>query len=165
MARRDTEGEVKLSLLDRLIDQDPKSRAEATPSRSQTLRELKASLKRDIEWLLNTRRYEELVLKDSHELPQSLVGYGLPDICSVATHSASDQKQLLWKMEAALTNFEPRLESVKISLEPVGQGARMLRFVIEGYLRVDPVPEHISFDTLLELTSGEYQVRGDDHAR
>lgn len=165
MARRETEGDIRLSVLDRLIDQDPKTRSEATPNRAQTVRELKAALKRDIEWLLNTRRYEELVLPDSRELPQSLVGYGLPDICSVATQSAADQKQLLWKMEAALTNFEPRLESVKVSLEPVSHTARMLRFVIEGYLKVDQVPEHVSFDTMLELSSGEYQVRGEDRAR
>jgi type VI secretion system protein ImpF len=46
-------------------------------------------------------------------------------------------------------------------LAPSAGGARTLRFVIEGLLRIDPAPEHISFDTTLELTSGEYAVKGD----
>jgi type VI secretion system protein ImpF len=35
-----------------------------------------------------------------------------------------------------------------------------LRFQIEGLLIMDPAPEHISFDTVLQLASGEYQVKG-----
>ena len=38
-------------------------------------------------------------------------------------------------------------------------GARTLRFQIQGLLRVDPTPEQVIFDTLLELSSGEYEVR------
>jgi type VI secretion system protein ImpF len=36
---------------------------------------------------------------------------------------------------------------------------RTLRFRIEGMLVMDPAPEHVSFDTVLELTSGGYEVR------
>jgi predicted component of type VI protein secretion system len=35
----------------------------------------------------------------------------------------------------------------------------MLRFRIEGLARIDPAPEQVTFDTVLELTSGEYQVK------
>jgi hypothetical protein len=27
-------------------------------------------------------------------------------------------------------------------------------------LRVDPAPEHVQFDTVLEITNGEYKVQG-----
>jgi type VI secretion system protein ImpF len=46
----------------------------------------------------------------------------------------------------------------------VAQNSRMLKFVIDAFLKVDPAPEHVSFDTVLELTSGEYQVKGDSRA-
>jgi len=36
----------------------------------------------------------------------------------------------------------------------------VLRFQIEGMLDMNPAPERISFDTVLQLTSGEYQVKG-----
>ncbi len=36
-----------------------------------------------------------------------------------------------------------------------GEGkTHMLRFVIEGLLRVDPAPEYVTFDTVLELVTG-----------
>jgi type VI secretion system protein ImpF len=40
----------------------------------------------------------------------------------------------------------------------------VLRFQIQGLLDMDPAPEHISFDTVLQLSSGEYQVRGEPSA-
>jgi predicted component of type VI protein secretion system len=31
-------------------------------------------------------------------------------------------------------------------------------------LEMDPAPEHISFDTTLQLSSGQYEVKGDPSA-
>jgi type VI secretion system protein ImpF len=50
---------------------------------------------------------------------------------------------------------------VRVSLEPVAGSAKLLRFQIQGLLKMDPAPERVSFDTTLELTKGEYAVRGD----
>ena len=164
MAKRESEGIVTLSVLDRLIDLDPKTKSEAPQTRSQAMREMKAALKRDIEWLLNTRQYAEPLGEGAKELNQSLVDYGLPDICSMHLHSSGDHRRLLRLMETALATYEPRLDNIKVSLEPVAANSRMLKFVIDAYLKVDPAPEHVSFDTVLELTSGEYQVKGDSRA-
>ncbi len=165
MPRREAERPVRLSVLDRLTDLDPKSSAEAPLSRAQSLRELKASLKRDLEWLLNARRNIEEAPDSSKEVQHSIHGYGLPDICSLSLRSTKDHNRLLRMMESAIANFEPRLAAVKVTMEPVGDSTRMLRFLIEGLLRVDPAPEHVSFDTVLELARGEYQVKGEGSAR
>jgi type VI secretion system protein ImpF len=45
-----------------------------------------------------------------------------------------------------------------------GSSKKKLRFQIEGVLKMDPAPEQISFDTVLQLTTGEYQVKGDSGA-
>jgi type VI secretion system protein ImpF len=164
MARRESEGVVTLSVLDRLIDLDTKTSSEAPPTRAQTMRELKAALKRDLEWLLNTRQYPEPLPEGAQELQQSLVGYGLPDICSMHLHSSGDHRRLLRMMETALAAYEPRLENLRVTLEPVASSTRMLKFVIDAFLKVDPAPEHVSFDTILELSSGEYQVKGESRA-
>ncbi len=47
---------VTLSVLDRLIDHEPDISGEAIPTRTQSVRQLKDGLRRDLEWLLNTRR-------------------------------------------------------------------------------------------------------------
>jgi len=44
------------SLLDRLLDDDPTQTREPMKARHQVLREMKLSLRRDVENLLNTRR-------------------------------------------------------------------------------------------------------------
>ena len=38
---------------------------------------------------------------------------------------------------------------------------RAFRFRIEARLRIDPVPEPISFDTMLQIGSGNFAVKGD----
>jgi len=54
---------------------------------------------------------------------------------------------------------------VKVSLVDSGSSSgRQLRFQIEGLLLMDPAPELISFDTVLQLSSGEYQVKGEQSA-
>jgi len=161
MARYEPEPNVTLSVLDRLIDLDTNARAESAQSRSHSLRQLKAGLRRDLEWLLNTRRTPEAVDEGNSQLQNSLYNYGLPDISTLGVHSVQDQNRLLWMLETAVTMFEPRIAGVRVTLEPVPGNARVLRFQIHGMLQIDPAPERVTFDTVLELTKGEYEVKGD----
>jgi type VI secretion system protein ImpF len=161
MARYEPEPNVTLSVLDRLIDLDPNARADPTVSRANTLRQMKNFLRRDLEWLLNTRRRPDAVPDGSTELSRSLFNYGLPDTTSLGVHSVQDQNRMLWMLETAVTNFEPRIMGMRVTLEPVAGSTRTLRFQIQGLLKVDPAPERVSFDTVLELTKGEYEVKGD----
>ena len=72
---------------------------------------------------------------------------------------------LLPAMTLPLHIFEPRLRGIKVvPLEPVAGSPHVMRFQIDGLLEMDPAPEHISFDTTLQLSSGEYQVKGDSSA-
>ena len=160
-----SERSAKLSVLDRLIDLEPKRGSEPPPNAAQSLRELKASLRRDIEWLLNTRCSVQEPPDGATELHQSLYVYGLPDVCSLSLSSTRDYRRLSHAMETALTTFEPRLRNIRVALVPVSdKTSRVLRFQIEGVLRLEPVPEHVTFDTMLELTSGEYEVKGEPGA-
>jgi type VI secretion system protein ImpF len=66
------------------------------------------------------------------------------------------------QVEETIATFEPRLASVKVTLaETTEDGKRQLRFLIEGLLRMEPNPEQVVFDTVLEIASGEYHVKGD----
>lgn len=161
MARYERDPNVTLSVLDRLVDTDPYNRTDPPLNRANSLRQLKASLRRDLEWLLNTRRRPDAIPEGSTELSRSLFNYGLPDLSSLGVHSVQDQNRLLWMLETAVTYFEPRLMAVRVTLEPVPGAARMLRFQIQGMLRMDPAPERVSFDTVLELTKGEYAIKGE----
>ena len=165
MARWQPEEVVTQSLIERLIDNEPNIASDPQVSRSQSLRQLKASLRRDLEWLLNTRRTPEPAGSEYAELQKSLFNYGVPDVSTMSWDSHTDRSKLARVLEQALVVFEPRIDRVKVTPIEANSGYRhVLRFQIEGLLLIDPAPEVISFDTTLQLTSGEYDVKGDPSA-
>jgi len=162
MARREADETVTQSVLERLIDLEPSQRNDPPQTRAQSVRQLKAALRRDLEWLLNTRQIPGGVAESYQELEHSLYAYGLPDVSNLSASSVRDRNRLLRMLESTISSFEPRLSGVKVT--PVDAGStsgRQLRFQIEGLLLMDPAPELISFDTVLQLSSGEYQVKGE----
>jgi type VI secretion system protein ImpF len=164
MAKAEVERTVQQSVLDRLVDDDPTNPSERSISRAESVRLLKEALRRDLEALLNTRRTADVAPEGLEEVAQSVYHFGLPDISSMSRDSVETQSRLTRLVEEAIALFEPRLTGVKVSAVTDDQTRfGELRFVIEGTLQLDPVPEQISFDTVLEATKG-MQVRGDGHA-
>ncbi len=165
MAKPDSDLTVTPSLFDRLIDREPGASTDPYITRAQSVRQLKASLRRDLEWLLNTRRNPQPAPESLAETSRSLYNYGLPDFSALSLHSPRDRGQLLVQLERAVAVFEPRLRDVRVSMvEAPGSNSRTVHFQIEGLLQMDPAPEHVSFDTTLQLSSGEYQIRGERSA-
>jgi type VI secretion system protein ImpF len=147
------------SLVDRLTDREPHVIAEPLATQARSLRELKASLRRDLEWLLNTRR--AAVELPAGALARSVFAYGVPDLSGVTLSSERDRRSLLHTIEEAVACFEPRLSGVTATLLPVEGQSRTLRFQIEGLLRLEPAPERVSFDTTLDLASSTYQMEAE----
>jgi type VI secretion system protein ImpF len=161
MARTDNDVHVTTSVLDRLLDYEPQLTREPIASRSKSLRQLKQSVRRDLEWLLNTRQIAHGLPPKLKETNNSVAAYGLPDFTNLNIDSADDQNLIKREVEQAIRRFEQRLDNVVVSIEPVRATERILRFRIDARLNIDPAPEPITFDTVLQLGSGEYQVRGD----
>jgi type VI secretion system protein ImpF len=172
MARSDADKPVTQPLIDRLLDREKdRDRDRSIPltagidpyrARSASVRALKIALRRDLEWLLNTRRNPLAAPESMVELSQSLFNYGLPDFSALSADAPKDRQKLSIEIERTVALFEPRLRNIRVVLvEGSGIGTRALRFQIEGTLQMDPSPEHISFDGELQLASGEYQIRGE----
>jgi type VI secretion system protein ImpF len=162
MSRPDPDLAVTISILDRLIDLNPDTSTDPPANRSQSVRQLKASLRRDLEWLLNTRRNPDEVPETYQELFRSLYNYGLPDVTSIGLNAPRDRQRLMRLVEQTIEIFEPRLLGVRVrAVDNTSSGPRILRFQIEALLKMDPAPEQVLFDTVLQLNSGEYQVKGD----
>ena len=163
MPRLDNELSILPSVLDRLLDDEPGTKREPIPNRFQNLRELKKAVTRDLEDLLNTRQglLEELP-SEFVEVSRSLVSYGLPDFTSFSLLSKHDRNRIRRALEQAITTFEPRLARVSVTLEPPCEHERALRFHIEALLRLEPAPELVTFDAVLQLTTQRYVVQGHD---
>lgn len=146
------------SVLDRLLDYDPQMSREAPRSQAQSIAELKRSVKRDLEWLLNTRHSGIEIPETLAEVNESMAVYGLPDLASLSVKNPSEQNRLAKAIENALRIFEPRFINVRVTLEPLDNTDRQLRFRIEAHLDIEPVPEPVSFDTVLQVGSGEFAI-------
>jgi type VI secretion system protein ImpF len=160
MAASNTDRAIQSGLLDRLIDTEPYTREEAPMTRAESLRQLRRAVKRDIEWLLNTTRIDGELPDLMVELRKSVWNYGFPDINSVTLNSTQDEQRLLRSLEQAITSFEPRLKRVRATTdERISKSRQSINFHIEAMLMIDPAPERIVFDTVLEVAKGSYKVK------
>ena len=131
---------------------------------SAGIREMKRSVSRDIEMLLNTRR--ELLHEvgpEYKEIPDSLLLYGLPDFTEYSLLSSQHRKIIRRAVEDALTKFEPRLKAVRVTLEAQQKYDPAMHFRIDALLRIDAAaaPEPVTFDASLHLTTSQYTIRRD----
>jgi type VI secretion system protein ImpF len=119
-----------------------------------------------LEWLLNTRRIADPPDEGLKEINRSVYVYGLPDLSSLSAAQAGDRNRLMRQIAATISVFEPRLANVRVLfIETPDAGKKDVRLRIEAMLRMDPVPEPIFFDTVIDLKSGNCQLIGGDHAR
>lgn len=154
---KESERLVRRPVLDRLLQT-----GEAEPRTwSESVRALKASLLRDVGWLLNTRRIVDPAPAALPELQQSVFHYGLPDVSSLSADADSTRRHLVRQVEETLRLFEPRLTGVRVSVAGTqGESSSQLRLVVEGLLTLHPEPEPIVFDTVLDSSSGRFNVTG-----
>ncbi len=122
-------------------------------------RRYKDSVKRDLEWLFNTRCTYDSRLGKYAQVRGSVYAYGLPDITSVNIGSVNDQRKLVDMMMECLRLFERRLKNVHIDFQPIVGGSRSLQFTISGVLLMDPAPEEVRIDTVLDSSSAKYEVK------
>ncbi|MBX6369880.1 MAG: type VI secretion system baseplate subunit TssE [Rhodospirillales bacterium] len=162
MARPDLDQPLVLSLLDRLIDEHPEASRDPPKSRGQHLRELRDSVRRDLENLLNTRQRCRGWPEGCDELSLSTVNYGIPDLTGADLASAERREEFRATIEEVIRRFEPRFVRVHVSmLDNTEPTDRTLRFRIEALIYADPAPEPLVFDSYLDPASRGVAVLGD----
>ncbi|WP_431280531.1 type VI secretion system baseplate subunit TssE [Humitalea sp. 24SJ18S-53] len=150
---------VRLPLLDRLLDADPGAPNDPPLTPAFALETLRTAVRRDLESLLNARRRRWPLPVTTPELPHSPLGYGIPDATSGAYALEERRHALAQEVERVIRRFEPRLLSVRVTLKESGSELdRTLRLKVDAVLRTDPIPEPISFETVVEAVSHEVRV-------
>jgi len=149
---------LRACILDRLVDLEPGVSHEPVQSSLPSMGQIKASLVRDIEKLLNTKRQIFAPPSGYRELNNSLFVYGLRDFTAQNPRSPSVRQQLRQDIEKTVARFEPRLKNLTVQLETATQHDRNFRFRIIGVLVVEPIREPVSFDTYFDVNRGEYRV-------
>lgn len=127
-----------------------------------SLTEIRACVKRDLDWLLNASQYEmQSELHDYKEVERSVINFGLPDLTG-RTVSGINAQGIERLLKQAIINFEPRIIkktlSVRVLLDKALFDHNAVCFEIEGLLWADPEPLHLHLRTEFELESGQVSV-------
>jgi len=146
------------SVLDRLIDTDPGVAHEPVQYRLLNIGQIKTSVIRDLENLLNTRRQILGPPAECKEVSKSLFVYGLRDFTAENPKSPGVRQQLRQEIQKLISQFEPRLRNVTVQLDKPTENEQNLHFRINGLLVVDPVVEPVTFDTLFDPNKGQYSI-------
>ncbi len=156
------EAPLRPGVLDRLMA--PVSPAARAQLQEMGPRELAAAVARDLDWLLNTKRW---VPDDMTELPEasvSILTYGLPDLSTYSWRNPGDAQSIARLIEETIRRFEPRLRERSIQVTPLpGNDADdfKLRFRIDATLEVEPIRMPVSFDTDVDFDASRIHVRGE----
>jgi type VI secretion system protein ImpF len=161
VARREhTPPHLRTSILDRLVDEAPGVSSEPVQDKMLSVAQIRSSVMRNLENLLNTRRQ---ILQPESGFPEtadSLYAYGVADFTSQNPNSSGVQQQLRRDIERAIARFEPRLRNVRVHLETTTHHQRQLRFHVTAMLVVEPINEPVSFDTYFDVNRSECVISG-----
>ncbi len=153
---------LRASILDRLIAGESGAGARGVYEYIG-VRELRDSIARDLEWLLNTKHTQSMDLDRFPEAKNSILTYGVPDFSTYSWRSAADARAIARILEETIRRFEPRLlpRSIKVEVLPASNVDQFtIGFRISAILNVDPIREAVDFDTAIDFESTAVHVKG-----
>jgi type VI secretion system protein ImpF len=163
MARRDATPRFQHSLWDRLTDPRLIHGADTVLTESAAIKRIKQQVRRDLEWLLNSRSLMGEFPAGMEALETSLLRYGLPDLSSANLDSSKERDRFQSVLAKVIRDFEPRLDRIEVRLsdEQTSTGGRpRVHYRVEAFLKLDPTPLAVVFDTVLELGTKTFRVEG-----
>ena len=149
----------RASLLDRLLDDEPEVGRESVQNPLFGIRQIKATVIRDLENLLNTRRLILPIPVSYRDIHNSVFMYGLGDFTSENPQSPSVRQRLRLDIEKTISRFEPRLKNVTVRLEKGTERGRSVRLRISGMLVLESETEPVVFDTYFDPDRGRYVIQ------
>jgi type VI secretion system protein ImpF len=141
-------------LLDRLMGEHPGGGVAR-----MSIEQLKDSVARDLEALLNTRAaIPPARFNDYPRARASILNYGLADFAGMCLTSSEDRAAICASIKAAIETHEPRLTEVSASLEAEAGAVNRLNFVITARLVAEPGAEPVNFNAVLQPSSLRYSI-------
>ena len=125
-----------------------------------TMKRLRDSVFRDLEWLMNANSAESTEdLEAFPEVRRSVYNFGLPNLAGKPM-SSIDVESLSRQVAAAISFFEPRLTGVRVTPDQRSSGSASfaLAFQVEADLWGQPLPQHIVIRTSIDLDTGVVSV-------
>ncbi|MCD8482282.1 MAG: type VI secretion system baseplate subunit TssE [Verrucomicrobia bacterium] len=151
-------------LLDRLFDDDPRHSSSIVQGKAISLQRYKEGIKRDIEWLLNSRsRLDNADALGWDEVRKSVLNFGIRDFTGLNSENLS-VIEMERAIQRALEVFEPRfipgtlevrhLPLPKNERNRESQAINALHFEISARIWAEPMPQDFVIRTDVALEDG-----------
>lgn len=105
--------------------------------------QMEASVARELARLFNTR--SRLALSQMDQSTGTVIDYGVPDFSALSPRRGEDRALLERALQQAITDFEPRLSSVKVKVEPVPDRGDVAAVVVSADMAVGLQQQRVSF--------------------
>ena len=147
------------SILDRLLDDAPDLSVDVPRTRQAQMRDALASLRRDLEWLLNTRSCATTPPAALTQLRRSLLSFGVSDFIGANMSTAEQRHSFAGLLETAVRACEPRLQNVSVGvLDPRESSERVLRLRIEATVLLEDSSVPVLFTSSVNPTTLRFSV-------
>ena len=171
MVELSSKDRLQPSLLDRLLDHDPRSAVESLEARALTRNQLRAAVLRDIGWLLNAIRIEPGPLSLEEEeaeawrnaplARQSVLNFGLPGFAGTSM-SRAKVAAIEQAVTQAIKVFEPRVDPKTLQVQlkqEVRNQHNTVEMVIRAQMWGQPVPLELLLSASMDPDTGTTQLR------
>ena len=136
----------------------PNVQPESAERRAMSMRKLRDAVLRDLALLLNASGIDDVVDLDAYpEVRRSVLNYGLRSQAGRMVTSI-DAATLARQLRDAIGWFEPRLTDVRVTPEGDGSAGMTMTFRVEAELWGQPVAQHLSLRTSIDVESGDVRV-------
>ena len=151
------------ALLDRLTDNAPDKKVESRDERVINKTKLRQAVLRDLAWLFNSTRLNNVDFTHLSYAQQSVINYGLPAL-SGETASTLDVIELEKSIKQAIMDFEPRILPGTLEVESIVKDDQINRHnvisvQIRGSLWAQPIPLELLLHTEVDLETGQVEIR------
>jgi type VI secretion system protein ImpF len=117
---------------------------------------LRDNLRRDLEAMLNSRRYMLSWPADLDQLDRSLLAFGLDDFANESLASADFRARFVEAIERQIRTLEPRIGRFEVTILPNKDDLdATLRFRIVGTVVLDGDRQELSFDSHVDPVRGQ----------
>ena len=122
------------------------------PSHMLNCEQLKASVRRELDRLLNTRC--SIPLDQLGDEERSVVNYGIPDFSSLSPDNVDDRALIASIVGQTISAFEPRLRNVRVEVGHVARAESAMWLNINAELVVGSFIEPVGFPVTLNSKNG-----------
>lgn len=161
MAELTPKERLQPALLDRLRDEEPDKVQEAREQRVLSMRQLRESVLRDLQWLLNTGNLSATGELDGYPLiGRSVLNFGIPDLSGTTVTAMRHKLEPM--IRQAILDFEPRIlkETLRVrALEADQMNRNAISFEIQGELWGQPLPTLLFLRSEIDFETGDVTVQ------